>query len=60
MRHINLYRKANRPCIHWRNEEKLVALAPAYPLADLRRIASRVGISRMTVQQVIRKERSFL
>lgn len=55
MRTAGHYR-AGRPRIHWQTEERVIALARAFPVMGLRRIAARVGISHPTVLRIIREE----
>lgn len=50
------YRRAGRPRIHWRTEDRVIALARSFPVMGLRRIAARVGIAHMTVRRIIREE----
>lgn len=50
------YRRAGRPRVHWNIEERVIALARAFPVMGLRRIATRVGIAHMTVRRIIREE----
>lgn len=50
------YRRAGRPRIHWRIEERVIALARAFPVMGLRRIAAQVGTSHTTVRRIIREE----
>lgn len=50
------YRRAGRPRINWRSEERVIALARSFPVMGLRRIANRVGIAHMTVRRILREE----
>lgn len=50
------HRRAGRPRVNWRVEERVIALARSYPVMGLRRIASRVGVSHETVRRIIRDE----
>lgn len=50
------YHRAGRPRIQWRIEERVIALARAFPVMGLRRIAARVGTSHTTVRRIIREE----
>jgi len=48
--------RAGRPRIYWQLEERVIALARAFPVMGLRRIAARVGISHPTVFRIIREK----
>lgn len=50
------HRRAGRSRVHWRTEERVIALARAFPVMGSRRIAAYVGITHPTVLRIIREE----
>ena len=53
---VDNHPRPGRPRVPWRTEERVIALARAFPLMGLRGIARRVGISHVTVRRIIREE----
>lgn len=50
------HRRAGRPRVNWRIEERVIALAWSFPCMGLRRIAARVAIAPTTVSRIIREK----
>lgn len=50
------HRRAGRPRVSWRIEERVIALARTYPVMGSRRIGARVGVDHKTVLRILREE----